>query len=134
MQSNPFSLGRAHTPAEAAIAARLQGADFLRVQLMRMSKTGIGYHFHPVIDIDQPAAVDLILKTAFDTARKVHPDSTELLRRADLLNLWAEADARPEELFQKLTHTQNCDRLHAAANHYRDRAASAPPQLLRHKV
>ena len=130
--TDPFSLGRPLTSGETAIAERLAGADFLRVQLMRMSKTGIGYHFH-ARGMDQTTAIDLILKTAFDAARKVNPDSAELLKRAELLDLWAEADVKPEELFAKMEHTRNCERLRSAANHYRDRVDACPPQLLRHR-
>jgi len=63
----------------------------------------------------------------------VHPDSAELLARAQTLETWAEIDARPEDLFEKMQHTADCDRMRTLSQHFRARAASAPPQLLRHR-
>ena len=89
------ALGRPLSPDEQAIAERLQADTAFRRQLMRMRRDGLGY-FTPACGMDQPAAVDSVLRCAFDSARRVHPDAAELLKRAGLLDQWAADHARPE--------------------------------------
>jgi len=100
----PWSaLGRPLTAEVRAIAERLQGADFLTKQLTRKSRTGTGYHFQPRDGLDPEGAINVVLKTTFDAARRPLPDKQELLRRADLLDAWAGEDVpRSDDLLERM--------------------------------